>query len=153
MISIFALYGFITLLFSILFCSFQTIYETFFGMFSYIFYSSTYMTILNVYALCRIDDISWGTKGLNTDTSPREVEMMSKWRSLKLMHVSKFMVYNLGITFILFSCEEALNSLLIFYITFFFVGLLLFITIVTFLFAVLYLVKYKLGTLCCSKIK
>ena len=35
---------------------------------AFIYYGPTYLIILNTYALCRIDDISWGTKGLDTDT-------------------------------------------------------------------------------------
>lgn len=30
----------------------------------YIFYSPTYIHLLVIYAFCRIDDLSWGTKGL-----------------------------------------------------------------------------------------
>ena len=37
-----------------------------FSTVSFIFYGPTYLNILSVYALCRIDDISWGTKGLDT---------------------------------------------------------------------------------------
>jgi len=34
------------------------------GSISFLFYSPTYLNILSVYSLCRIDDISWGTKGI-----------------------------------------------------------------------------------------
>jgi chitin synthase len=37
--------------------------EIIMGTFSFIFYGPTYLNILNIYSLCRIDDISWGTKG------------------------------------------------------------------------------------------
>jgi chitin synthase len=40
--------------------------EVLLGSLSFLFYSPTYLNILNVYSLCRIDDISWGTKGLDT---------------------------------------------------------------------------------------
>jgi len=36
-----------------------------FSAFSFMFYGPTYLNILNIYALSRIDDISWGTKGLD----------------------------------------------------------------------------------------
>jgi chitin synthase len=34
---------------------------------SYLFYAPTYVNILQVFSFCRIDDLSWGTKGLDTD--------------------------------------------------------------------------------------
>ena len=43
-----------------------------FSTFSFLFFSPTYLNILNVYALCRMDDISWGTKGLNAETQGRK---------------------------------------------------------------------------------
>ena len=48
------------------------IIDILFSTFSFVFYSPTYLNILNIYALCRIDDISWGTKGLNADSSGRK---------------------------------------------------------------------------------
>ena len=33
------------------------------SLFSLLFYLPTYLNIFNIYAICRIDDISWGTKG------------------------------------------------------------------------------------------
>lgn len=35
---------------------------------SYIFYVPSYANILLIYAFCRIDDLSWGTKGRDEDT-------------------------------------------------------------------------------------
>lgn len=32
---------------------------------SYIFFVGTYIHILIIYSFCRIDDLSWGTKGLD----------------------------------------------------------------------------------------
>jgi cellulose synthase/poly-beta-1,6-N-acetylglucosamine synthase-like glycosyltransferase len=34
---------------------------------SYIFYVPSYINTLLVYSFCRIDDLSWGTKGLDDD--------------------------------------------------------------------------------------
>lgn len=50
----------------------EYIIDILFSTFSFIFYSPTYLNILNIYALCRIDDISWGTKGLDTEISGRK---------------------------------------------------------------------------------
>ena len=35
---------------------------------SYIFFVPSYANILLIYAFCRIDDLSWGTKGRDEDT-------------------------------------------------------------------------------------
>jgi chitin synthase len=40
-----------------------------FSVVSFLFFSPTYHNILNIYALCRIDDISWGTKGIDASVS------------------------------------------------------------------------------------
>ena len=48
----------------LLFGGFHIIWEIVLGALSFLFYSPTYLNILNIYSLCRIDDISWGTKGL-----------------------------------------------------------------------------------------
>jgi hypothetical protein len=51
--------------YTILFKKFHIACEVMVGAFSFLFYGPTYLNILNIYALCRIDDISWGTKGLD----------------------------------------------------------------------------------------
>ena len=53
----------------LLFCKGDVIIDIIFSAFSFMFFGSTYLNILNIYALCRIDDISWGTKGLDTGAS------------------------------------------------------------------------------------
>lgn len=48
---------------------------------SYVFYSPSYINLLVIYAFCRIDDLSWGTKGLAGDSSKgNSIEMEFKWR-------------------------------------------------------------------------
>lgn len=37
------------------------------SLFSYLFYTPTYVNILQIFAFSRIDDLSWGTKGLDAD--------------------------------------------------------------------------------------
>lgn len=70
MIAIMGLYA-LPVMVSMVFCKFQYIIDILFSTFSFVFYSPTYLNILNIYALCRMDDISWGTKGLNSDSSGR----------------------------------------------------------------------------------
>jgi len=54
-------------IYSIFFCKCEFVGDVLFGTISFIFYTPTYLNILNTFALCRIDDISWGTKGLDTE--------------------------------------------------------------------------------------
>lgn len=68
-VGIFGFYIVPLLVYGVLFRSAWPIVESMKGAFSYIFYSPTYFIILSFYALCRIDDISWGTKGLNSQNS------------------------------------------------------------------------------------
>ena len=71
-IAIFALYSFPIIVYPIIYqrCSF--IEDIIFSTISFLFYSPTYLNILSVYALCRIDDISWGTKGLDTEVGKKK---------------------------------------------------------------------------------
>jgi chitin synthase len=47
--------------------SFRKSIEMVTSLISYIYFSPTYITILQSFAFCRIDDLSWGTKGLDID--------------------------------------------------------------------------------------
>lgn len=100
MLAIIGLYVLPVVVFMI-FCKFDYIIDILFSTVSFIFYSPTYLNILNIYALCRIDDISWGTKGLDSGGSTHKKEMMDDWKKIKLIHVSKFVLYNIVIAFLL----------------------------------------------------
>jgi len=45
--------------------SFRKSIEMITSLISYIYFSPTYINILQTFAFCRIDDLSWGTKGLD----------------------------------------------------------------------------------------
>ena len=53
----------------IAFCKCNFLVDIVFSTFSFMFYGPTYLNILNIYSICRIDDISWGTKGLDATVS------------------------------------------------------------------------------------
>lgn len=57
------------------------------------FYSPTYLNILNIYSLCRIDDISWGTKGLDAG-SDKNASLKDSWKLIKFVHVVKYVAWN-----------------------------------------------------------
>lgn len=40
-------------------------------MFSYFFFAPSYINLFFIYAFCRIDDLSWGTKGLDTESKSK----------------------------------------------------------------------------------
>ena len=62
----FAVYVIPLVSYTILFRQCSFLVDIVFSTFSFVYYGSTYLNILNIYALCRIDDISWGTKGLDS---------------------------------------------------------------------------------------
>lgn len=64
-LGIMGLYGVPLLVYSIFFRNIRIIFEILAGAVSFAFYTPTYLIILNIYALCRMDDLSWGTKGLD----------------------------------------------------------------------------------------
>ncbi len=59
----FGLHALPIIIHSIFYKKFQIMVEVVLGVISFLFYNPTYLIILNIYALCRMDDISWGTKG------------------------------------------------------------------------------------------
>lgn len=110
-------------------------------MFSFLFYGPTYMNILNIYALCRMDDISWGTKGLDASSSGKNAHLKESWRIIKFIHVSKYVFWNIV-------CGVLLLSFGASYLPRFFITLAIVIIIgVTMLIKVLlgaiYMVKYR----------
>ena len=48
--------------------SFKKYVEMITSVLSYIFYAPTYINLLQMFAFARIDDLSWGTKGLDNDS-------------------------------------------------------------------------------------
>lgn len=65
------------------------------GAVSFSFYSPTYLIILNIYALCRMDDLSWGTKGLEAGGSGgKDDKVLNNWRVVKTIHVAKLVFWN-----------------------------------------------------------
>lgn len=57
----------------VLFCfSWRILWEILISVPSYLFYSPTYMNLLMIYAFCKIDDFSWGTKGLEKGANSKQ---------------------------------------------------------------------------------
>ena len=60
------------MLYVFVFCQGSFLVDIIFSTISFLFYGPTYLNVLNIYALCRIDDISWGTKGLDSNAVSNE---------------------------------------------------------------------------------
>ena len=85
----------------LLFCHIQPLCEVILGYLSFLFYSPTYLNILNIYSLCRIDDISWGTKGLDSAGSGKNSALKGGWKLLKFIHVFKYVFWNIVVAAVL----------------------------------------------------
>ncbi len=91
--------------------------------------------------MCRTDDISWGTKGLDASVGGKNQKLKETWKIVKMIDVAKFAFWNIiiGAALILF------DSFLIikFFIT---LGLLVLFTLilaVKMVIGLAYLIKYK----------
>lgn len=114
-------------------------------MFSFVFYTPTYLIVLSIYSLCRVDDISWGTKGLNAATDKDE-SLRGAWRLLKYVQVAKFVFWNVIVSCMLMFLNsfETARFVAIF-------GVLIIITgsvSLKVLIAMFYLVKYLIRNYC-----
>ena len=67
----------------------RILFEIILGAFSFLFYGPTYLNILNIYSLSRIDDISWGTKGLDSGGPSKNSSLKDSWSIIKHIHVIK----------------------------------------------------------------
>lgn len=67
----------------------------------YMAYAPTYMHIFLIYAFCRIDDLSWGTKGLQDYGT--EVEARDKFGEEKFHHVIEWTFKNVVLAFLLYT--------------------------------------------------
>jgi chitin synthase len=104
-VGVFGIYIIPLTIYSVLFKSFRPLVEAMKGALSFVFYNPTYIIILNFYALCRIDDISWGTKGL-TNQNSKQSKMQEKWRLIKLIHVAKYVIWNIIASVLLITFAE-----------------------------------------------
>ncbi len=135
-------------LFIFLFRKLNILCEIILGSLSFLFYGPTYLIILNIYSLCRIDDISWGTKGLD-NTSTKNANLMGSWKLIKVLHVSKFVIWNVILSVVLLSLGS--DYKLRFFVTLVMViliGLSMSIKVVV---GSAYLLKYWCGNLCVNE--
>lgn len=108
LVGIMSLYIVPILVYAIFYCRCEFISDVLFGTVSYIFYTPTYLNILNTFALCRIDDISWGTKGLDAEDHSKK-ELKESWKSIKMLHVAKFLFWNIVVGAIMLVISSPIN--------------------------------------------
>lgn len=119
------------------------------GSLSFLFYGPTYLNILNIYALCRIDDISWGTKGLDSGVSNSNQALKNSWKKIKFINVGKYIFWNtiVGIIFLSVGSDYAPR----FYITIAMVAIMSSSLAIKILIGTFYMIKYKLSNCFCCK--
>lgn len=131
-----------------LFSKANILWEIILGAFSFVFYGPTYLNILNIYSLCRIDDISWGTKGLDSAGSANS-KLKDSWKLIKFVHVSKYVIWNIILSVVLLSLGSSYTPR--FFITIIIVGLMASSLGVKIIVGMLYVIKYKMANcLCCG---
>ena len=110
------------------------------GFLSFLFYTPTYLIILNTYSLCKIDDISWGTKGL--DAKPKQSsKLLSSWKLIKLIHVAKFVIWNTIVASVLVTLGS--DPQMRFWVTFVLVCIITSTQSIKVLIGMLYMLYYK----------
>lgn len=116
-------------------------------MFAFFFYTPTYLILLNTYALCRIDDISWGTKGLDSHkATKKDDKIMETWKVIKFLYVAKLVFWNVVVAALLLHFGNS------FKIRFFITFGIMFILAITLAIKVILGVFYYCGY-CCKRVR
>ena len=98
----------------------QTIKTITFCVPHYLYYMPTYLHIMVVYAFCRIDDLSWGTKGAHTSDPTGKTK---EYKDFKVDFVSTWLMSNAIISYIVIvvtsdpNNQDVFLTVLIFFIT------------------------------------
>ena len=136
-----SLYIFPIVLYGLFFLRIQFLLEILTGTFSFLFYSPSYLNLLNIYAMCRIDDYSWGTKGLDATVGGKNQKLKETWKIIKMIEVAKFLFWNviIGTALLLF------DSFLIikFFVTLSLLVLFTLVLAVKMIIGLTYLIRYK----------
>ena len=138
------------LLYIFLFGKARILFEIVLGAFSFIFYGPTYLNILNIYSLCRIDDISWGTKGLDSGGSAKNSTLKDSWSIIKHIHVVKYVLWNIIIGTTIISLGSSYTPR--FFITIIMIAIMGASLSMKIFIGMVYTIKYKLknGSACCK---
>lgn len=136
------------LVYVLLFGNLHILWEIVLGYFSFLFYTPTYLEILNIYSLCRIDDISWGTKGLD-GTVATDKGLQDSWKLIKLVHVAKYVIWNIILAAVLLTLGAGYEFR--FYITLVLVSTIAVSISMKVIVGICYMLAYKCGNSCLEK--
>lgn len=134
------IYIFPILGYCIFFWKSRPLFQIIFGFASFLYFTPTYLNILNIYSLCKIDDISWGTKGIDSQ-STHSSDILDSWRLIKYMHVSKYVFWNIIATAVFISLGQATTTR--FWATFFLVIVIVLSVGMKAIIGFFYMVSYK----------
>jgi chitin synthase len=140
LISSLLLYALPILIYLIIYRTKNVLGDLILGIFSSIFYSPAYLIILNIFSLCRIDDITWGTKGLNNEAESKSSHLTRSWKSLKYIQVWKFIFWNMVVGVLIVSFGDSYTPR--FFISFILLIILLFTMVVKIIIGLIYLIHY-----------
>jgi cellulose synthase/poly-beta-1,6-N-acetylglucosamine synthase-like glycosyltransferase len=107
--------------------------------------------LMTIYSISRIDDISWGTKGRDSDEISKEEESKKNlWRKLKMLFAGKFLLWNyfFSLLIIYISDGEKVSK---YFLIFLILIILLVSLLLKVILGVIYLLRYKVTNCsCCS---
>ena len=86
-----------------MFIDFKLVFELAINSIHYIYFMPTYTLLFITYSFCRIDDLTWGTKGLTTDSENKNLsnkESDKKYQKYKF--VVNWILCNVSVTVIFF---------------------------------------------------
>lgn len=113
---------------------------------SYLFYTPTYVNILQIFAFCRIDDLSWGTKGLDADGFNA---VAKEWERRKYIFVLQYITTNVIVSYVCVKLSEyVIPRNYIILITTCLVAFLLLFRLIP---AAIYLLRYNIKKICGRK--
>ena len=78
----------------------RVITELFLSVPHFLFYAPTYLHIFMIYSFCKVDDFTWGTKGLDSDTTKGDFTA-ERNRITKYKEVLGFILWNIIVGIVL----------------------------------------------------
>lgn len=123
------------LIYMFFYCKAKIFCDVALGSLSYIFYWPTYINILNIYSLCKIDELSWGVSGFNLG------HLKDSWKLIKFIHVAQYIIWNIILATVLITLGAYYVPR--FYTTLLFVLLLFLSIIFKVIIGILYLIFYR----------
>ena len=90
--------------------------------------------------MCRIDDISWGTKGLDSG-SDKNANLKDSWRLIKFVHVAKYVMWNIILSAVLLTMGASYAPR--FYVTVIMIAIIGVSMSIKILVSIVYMIVYK----------